>query len=126
MTTLGQKLSTGITVFTVPNSMSLTYLAKLKGPGEDGLAFAEQFVAEIKQQLAAGDRKFVIDLTNLTTIDSAGVGIVVGCRNMIVEAGGQVRAVIPANHVQEVLDLSRINSVLPLDASVDKALTALT
>ena len=126
MAKVGQKLSTGITVFTVPNSMSLTYLAKLSAPGEDGLAFAEQFVAEIKQQLAAGDRKFVIDLTNLTTIDSAGVGIVVGCRNMIVEAGGQVRAVIPANHVQEVLDLSRINSVLPLDASVDKALTALT
>ena len=126
MTTVGMKLATGITVFSIPNSMALSYLAKLNSPGQDGLAFVEQFVAEIKQQLAAGDRKFVIDLTNLTTIDSAGVGIIVGCRNQIVEAGGKVRAVVPANHVQHVLDLNRISSVLPMDPNLDSALSALT
>ncbi len=125
MATVGYKHDSGVMVFDIPESMALGYLAKTIPSAECGLSFAESLVAEIKQRLADGDRKFVIDLTRLSYIDSAGVGIVVGCRNLVVGAGGAVRAVTPQDRVHGVFDLHSLGSVLPLDRSLDAALAAL-
>jgi len=123
--TVAYTLDSGVTVFDIPESMALGYPAKPKSPAEDRIMFAEMLVAEFKERLAKGDRKFVIDLSRLNYIDSIGVGLIVGCRNLVVEAGGQVRAVTPQDRVHGIFTLARINLVLPLDRSLDAALAAL-
>lgn len=125
MRTVGYTVDSGVTVFDIPESMALGYLAKAKPSAEDGLPFAEMLVAELKEHLEKGGRKFVIDLSRLNHIDSAGVGIVVGCRNLVVGAGGQVRAVIPQDRVHGIFDRHKISVILPLDRSLDAALAAL-
>ena len=124
MERVGRTLDSGVVVFDVPESMALGYMAKAI-PDEQGLTAAESLVAEIKEHLANGSRKFVLDLGRLNHIDSAGVGIIIGCRNMVVEADGKVRAVIPQERVHGVFDLHKIDLVLPLDRSLDAALAAI-
>ena len=87
-------LGSGVTVFDIPESMVLSHVP-----------FAETLISEIKEHLEKGSRKFVIDLSRLNYIDSAGLGIVLGCRNLIAKVGGQVRAVTPK--VRVVLLMSR-------------------
>ena len=122
---IGYTLDSGVTVFDIPESMALGYLASAKASPEHRIVFAEKLVAEIKEHLAKGGRKFVIDLSRLNHIDSAGLGIVVGCRNLIADAGGVVRAVTPKDRVQGIFDIARITKFLPLDRDLAAALEAL-
>jgi anti-sigma B factor antagonist len=41
--------------------------------------------------IADGARKLVIDLAQLTYIDSAGMGMLIGCNGRIEQAGGSLR-----------------------------------
>jgi anti-anti-sigma factor len=122
---IGYALDSGVTVFDIPESMALGYLANTVASSENRIVFAEKLVAEIKEHLAKGGRKFVIDLSRLNHIDSAGLGIVVGCRNLIANAGGVVRAVTPKDRVQGIFDIAHITAFLPLDLDLDAALGAL-
>lgn len=115
MKTIAYTLRSGVTVFDIPESIVLSHVP-----------FAETLIAEIKEHLGKGDRKFVIDLSRLNYIDSAGLGIVVSCRNLIVKAGGQVRAVTPKERVQGTFDVTRIKLFLAVDLSLDAALGALS
>ena len=68
--------------------------------------------AAVKRIIAEGARKLVIDVTRLDYIDSAGIGMLVGCNGQMRVAGAQ-GAVARAF---EVVHMDRITS---LDADVD-------
>jgi anti-anti-sigma factor len=123
--TVGHTLDSGVIVFDIPASMALGYVANSEQSTEDRLSSAEKLVAELTAHLENGARRFVIDLSCLNHIDSAGLGIVLGCRNLIAKAGGKVRAVTPHDGVRGVFDLTHLRTVLPLDRSLDAALAAL-
>src|SRR5665213_1232958 len=45
----------------------------------------------VKRLIQDGARKLVMDLTKLDYIDSAGIGMLVGCNGQMVRAGGKMR-----------------------------------
>ena len=49
-----------------------------------------QLEAVVKALLATGVRKFVFDFTELTHIDSTGIGRCISSLNMIMQAGGKL------------------------------------
>lgn len=75
------------------------------GGGEDQLREAVQVLVE------SGRVRIVLDLREVTAIDSGGLGELVASARRAQEAGGALRALYPQERVLRVLDLTR---VLPL------------
>lgn len=65
----------------------------------------------------------VLDLQNVTFLDSSGLGAVVAARKLLGEGRQlELSGLNPA--VEKVMRLTRMNSVFPIHDSVDKALIA--
>jgi anti-sigma B factor antagonist len=60
--------------------------------------------------VAEGKRKFVIDLKDVTTIDSTGLGILLSCVEYVRSNGGEVKLVTFRRAIREVLDVMKLTS----------------
>ncbi len=68
----------------------------------------------------------VIDLSNVTYLDSAGVGLLFDIAGRLSRAGQHLRVVVPPSSlVLRVLELTAVSTVAPLDASLDEAVRGL-
>jgi anti-anti-sigma factor len=69
-----------------------------------------------------GDTKVLIDLSRVSRIDSAGLGMLMNCYTHAVRNAGALKLLHPNSQVQQVLSITRINSVV---ATFDDEHTAL-
>lgn len=58
------------------------------------------------------ERNVVLDLTNITRIDAAGVAALISLYGVAHEAGHQFTICNPSHHVREILSLVRLDGVL--------------
>jgi anti-sigma B factor antagonist len=88
--------------------------------GELDLAHAAT-VADTLEELTAETSVVVVDLTDLTFIDSSGIHAILAPRP------GQEAVVLvcPPGNVRRVFDLTRLDRVVPFYESLDEALAAL-
>jgi anti-sigma B factor antagonist len=82
--------------------------------------------AAIKRLIGDGARKLVIDVTRLDYIDSAGIGMLVGCNGQIERTGGKMRVAGAHGAVAKVFGVVHMDRIMPLDADVDAALRNLS
>jgi len=68
----------------------------------------------IKDCIEKGARKLALDLTSLTFMDSAGLGMVMLCAGKVRELGGRMTIVGAQGHVKKVLELTQIHQVIPM------------
>ena len=101
----------------------------LKGPitlGE-ALAHAEEFGSKtavgppplligeiVRQVLKQGGRKVLLNLTNVSYVDSSGIGELVGAFNTVQREGGQLKLCNPAVRVVSVLRITRLDNFFPV------------
>ena len=78
MNNVAYTLDSGVIVLDIPESMALGYLARTRMAVDEKLDQMDLLLEELKRRIAAGGKKFVIDLSRLNHIDSAGVGMIVG------------------------------------------------
>ena len=71
------KLDSGVEVLTLAGSLTL---------GRD----AQNFEWTVEELIKNQARRIVIDLTEVSFVDSAGIGILVGCHGKVASAGGQL------------------------------------
>ncbi len=88
----------------------------------DQLTTAEESI----KQLAASQRKIVIDLTEADFIDSAGLGMLVACSATASGAGGQLRVAGAIPRVQQIFLMTQVYRVVPLYADVKTAVASFT
>lgn len=69
-----------------------------------------------------GVRYLVLDIRQLTFIDSSGLGVLLGRFRRLQQRGGRMALVRPASHVKAVLELSGIPRLMPIYASARQAL----
>ncbi|HXZ79753.1 MAG TPA: STAS domain-containing protein [Terriglobales bacterium] len=67
----------------------------------------------VRQILKQGGRKILLNLTNVTYIDSSGIGELVGAFTSVQLQGGQLRLLNPAVRVVNILRLTSIDSLFP-------------
>jgi anti-anti-sigma factor len=88
-------------------------------------------IAALGRTLAAavpdGDRGLVLDLDGVDYLDSAGLHLLHDASRMLGARGQALRiAVAPDAAVVRLLDLVDIEQIVPVDASVEDAVEALT
>jgi anti-sigma B factor antagonist len=79
-----------------------------------------QFLDEI----ARGERKFLLDLTGTDYIDSSGLGVLVSLSKKIREAGGELRLAGLNEDLRTLFELTKLDTIFILTSTRDEALSS--
>jgi anti-sigma B factor antagonist len=94
----------------------------LKISGRLSIGLEARHLEECFRQLADGKAtKLVLDLGGLQYIDSTGLGVLTGAVSTLKAAGGSVRLAGLAPRVKQILEITRMDKVLPVFADVASA-----
>ncbi|RIV41332.1 STAS domain-containing protein [Micromonospora radicis] len=86
--------------------------AHLRLAGELDMGSAPQLTAVIDRLTDAGERKLLVDLTDLTFCDSTGIAVFVRGDNRAAAAGGWLRVTGATGRVERVLKVTGLSEVL--------------
>jgi anti-sigma B factor antagonist len=84
----------------------------------NALTYAE---TSIKRLIADGSRKMAIDLAGLTSMDSAGVGMLISCGGEMEQAGGALRIAGAHGAVAKTFEVVHMTRIVALDTDVEAA-----
>lgn len=90
--------------------------------GEVELASVQGLGVELEAAMVPAGGALVIDLTDVTYLDSAGVHLLFRLAHRHHEAGGMTRLVAGPGPVRRVLELTGIEATMGIDATVDEAI----
>jgi anti-sigma B factor antagonist len=109
-----------------PDEMGFEDLAVLVVGGEVDYEVSPQLRARILRAIKAGRRRLVLDLSDVTFIDSTAIGVIAGAVERLDEAGGGSLAVVCTHErVLQILEITGLDSVITLHGSRQDAISAL-
>ena len=85
---------------------------------------SELLGGHLKKLVASGVRKLLLNLANLTQVDSSGVSIIVETYVSLKRQGGDLKLLSPEDRVLEVLTVLRLLKVIPSFEDEAQALTS--
>jgi anti-sigma B factor antagonist len=85
---------------------------------------SELLSKHLRDLTATGKRKLLLNLVNLSHIDSSGVGIIVEMYVSLKRIGGDLKLLSPRGRVREVLRVFRLLDVIPSFEDETNALTS--
>ena len=89
--------------------------------GKGDVALREKF----KELLDSGEKSFVLNMTNVSYLDSAGVGETVACHKRATELDGQVKLVMSeAGKIRAVFVISCLDRVFNIFDTEEEALAS--
>jgi anti-sigma B factor antagonist len=77
---------------------------------------------ELATLIDAQHTDLVVDLSDVSFMDSTGLGVLVGALKKIKTVGGDLRLVIDQEKVLKVFRITALTQVFPIYATVDEAL----
>jgi anti-sigma B factor antagonist len=96
--------------------------ATIQVGGEIDLATSPQLQAVLVDLVDRGLHQLIIDLEQVSFLDCAGIGMLVDARRRVQEQGGSLTLVRPRPFVRQVLALTGMTTVFPIDSSTGEAL----
>jgi anti-anti-sigma factor len=103
-------------------------VAVLEAVGEIDYAAAPQLRERILDQVKAGRRRVLLDLSTVTFIDSTAIGVVVGAVTGLQTSGEASLAIVCVEHnhrVRRILDIAGVNSLVTVHPSREQAFSEL-
>ncbi len=85
---------------------------------------ADHFRDIVYNAIDGGSRKVVINMADVTFIDSSGLGALVNAMIRMRNAGGKLKLTQPSSKVAELLEVTRLDKVLEIEADETKAVLA--
>jgi anti-sigma B factor antagonist len=80
----------------------------------------------VRKLAAEGRRSILIDLGDVSYIDSGGVGTLVQLYTELTNLGGQLKLLHPSPHSERVLEITRLVSVFEIFEDEEEALRSMT
>jgi anti-sigma B factor antagonist len=74
---------------------------------------SELLGSRLKELVASGVRKVLLNLVDLTQVDSSGIGVIVGTYVSLKRQRGELKLLCPCGRVLEVLTLFRLLETIP-------------
>ena len=95
--------------------------------GEVDFEVSPQLKARLMRAIKAGSRRLILDLTDVTFIDSTAIGVLAGTVEKLDELGGGSLSVV-SNHekVVQIFEITGLDNMVTIHASRDEALAAAT
>ncbi len=84
------------------------------------------FEHAVKQRIYEGSRKMVLDLSGLTYIDSAGLGMVATCSGVMAKAGGRLVVVSAGGKTTQMFEITRLNRAIGVYPDLRSACAAIS
>ena len=101
-------------------------LAVLVVGGEVDYEVSPQLKVRLMKAIKAGTRRFVLDLTDVSFIDSTAIGVIAGAVERLDEVGGGSVAVVSTHEkVMQIFEITGLDNVLTVHSSREDALAAL-
>jgi anti-sigma B factor antagonist len=101
-------------------------LAILVVGGEVDFEVSPQLKARMMKTIKAGRRRLVLDLSDVTFIDSTAIGVIAGAIEKLDEAGGGSLAIVCTHEkVMQIFEITGLDSVITVHPSREEALAAL-
>ncbi len=92
--------------------------------GELNADTVPRFAEAVEQSFAGGRRDFVIDLSEITTADSAGLEALTALQRRCEEALGLVRFCGADDDLAKILEITRLDKQLVVHENLQEALSA--
>ena len=112
---------TGAAIFRATTHLDF---AVLLVAGEIDISNAEAFRDHVQALVAGAHPAVIVDLSMVTFMDSAGLGVLIGALRGIHRAGGTLRLVGTAPHLVELFAVTGVHKLLPLHPTVAAAAQA--
>ena len=80
---------------------------------------------QVEELVKAQKTKLILDMSQVPYVDSAGLGVLVGCNSKIKNAGGEMRLAGVEARVLQLLTLAFLDKIFTIDATVGDATKAL-
>jgi anti-sigma B factor antagonist len=81
--------------------------------------------SQIRSLISSGAGKIVFDLAAVDFVDSAGLGMLIYANGSLKSKGGALRVCGVVPRVQSLLELTKMDTVLAIDATREESLAAL-
>jgi len=78
--------------------------------------------SEVDKLLQKGVTKVIFDLTKVTRIDSAGLGIIVMCSGKLKKAGGDLRLAGLQENLREIFTMTKVDLVVGMFNTTEAAI----
>ena len=106
-----QQAANGVVVLKISGRISL---------GRD----SQQIEWQVNDLLKENKNRVVFDVTNVNHMDSTGIGILMMCAARVKKAGGDLRLAGAQGLVNDVLRITKVDSILGMHATADEAVSA--
>jgi anti-anti-sigma factor len=84
----------------------------------------EEFRQLWNEALASGVKNLVVNLSDVTMMDSSGIGTMIRCHSAVMQQGGKLRLVGPNSTVRQAFKITRLDNVFEFHESEESALAA--
>jgi anti-anti-sigma factor len=81
--------------------------------GEIDIATAPAVRRFLMAAISGGDVRLAVDMSGVTFIDAAGIGVLVAAANRARQAGGGLSLLAPSWQVRRLLDIFHLDAILP-------------
>lgn len=83
----------------------------------DGISITESF----SNELEAGTRKFVMDLTDLQHINSSGLGVLITLLTKARKVEGELVLANPSDYIQNLLQITKLDTIFQIFSTLEEA-----
>jgi len=104
----------GVPVVTAPEEIDIANAARLK---------AALLEAALTEMAEPGRALLVVDMSRTRFCDSAGLNALVGAARQARAEGGEVRLVVTSEAVSRIVELTGVDRVIPIYASLEDAVS---
>jgi anti-anti-sigma factor len=110
--------------FKVEEKLSSHGTVLLAVAGDVDLHVAGELKSRITESVDDGASKLVLDLTDVAFIDSMGLGVLLGGKKRLDDERGELHLVVPGPELRRLLEITRLDGILPLHDTRADALAA--
>ena len=100
----------------VYNAAIISFKGKLRG-GPD----AQQFQNQVADFIESGKKNIVINMQDVSFVDSSGLGNIVRAFSTVKDAGGSLKIAELSDKIQGLLSITKLDSVMEKYDSVEEA-----
>ena len=111
--------------FNVTSDRPTDSVAVIALSGEVDIYTAPRFKERMLELLDSGVANLVVDLSEVTFIDSTALGVLIGGVRRVNSAGGAMALVVVSRPVERVLSITGLDRVFTIHSTRDEALQAL-